>query len=587
MKVYNEITDNKLDKTLSDALIDFRKIRNFDVDLYVQTKAKLLNDYLRKSKLSSCVVAVSGGIDSSIVLGMVSVASKMENSPIKRIVPLMLPVFNSKATTNQDSATNRAVELVECLGLKGHIIDLSKIHPQLKDEVDSKIGIKGDDWAAGQLVAYLRTPAIYYTTSLMSQDGTPGVVIGTTNRDEGSYLGYVGKASDGMVDVQLISDLHKSEVYKIAHHLKLPQSILDVIPTGDMYDGRVDTEVFGASYDFVELYLNYLCLSDESKQRMLSKLSDEGKKQFNFYAEHLENLHRYNKHKYLIGSPAVHLDIYKSDVPGGWSIQNDSTMDSKLDFSKINGYFEIDKTTTREFIAKEASEIVIESVPGITETQNVYQVKHLLSDAQCDILINSLKEDNWISVSADGYKNSKVGEITNKGSERQTIFNRELADHIWSRLSRVLPEVKNIDDKEMADADGCSVWRPIGISPLFRFIRYKKGNLLIPHYDGPFKYDNKTATLISLVMYLTNHKDEGGETRFLKDPQTSKPSEERDYSDWHRLATEEEIAFKNTPHKGDALLMDHRILHDSAEFTGDAYKLIIRTDVVYTKCIRY
>jgi hypothetical protein len=34
--------------------------------------------------------------------------------------------------------------------------------------------------------------------------------------------------------------------------------------------------------------------------------------------------------------------------------------------------------------------------------------------------------------------------------------------------------VKNIHPFEIADADGCSVWRAIGISPLFRFIRYKK-----------------------------------------------------------------------------------------------------------------
>ena len=139
----------------------------------------------------------------------------------------------------------------------------------------------------------------------MSQNGTPGVVIGTTNRDEGSYLGYVGKASDGMVDVQLISDLHKSEVYTVARYLNLPQSILDAIPTGDMYDGRVDEEVFGASYDFAELYLSYLCLIDTAKKIFNDNLSEEGKKQFDFYASHLENLHSYNKHKYVSESLVI------------------------------------------------------------------------------------------------------------------------------------------------------------------------------------------------------------------------------------------------------------------------------------------
>ena len=35
----------------------------------------------------------------------------------------------------------------------------------------------------------------------------------------------------------------------------IPESIMQVTPNGDMYDGRIDTEVFGAPYDIVELYI--------------------------------------------------------------------------------------------------------------------------------------------------------------------------------------------------------------------------------------------------------------------------------------------------------------------------------------------
>ena len=83
-------------------------------------------------------------------------------------------------------------------------------------------------------------------------------------------------------------------------------------PTGDMFDGRCDEEVFGAPYDFVELYLGYL------RGDVDLKLSMEAQKQFDLYATNLENLHRYNAHKYKVGSPAVHLDLYQGGVPGGW-----------------------------------------------------------------------------------------------------------------------------------------------------------------------------------------------------------------------------------------------------------------------------
>ena len=59
-------------------------------------------------------------------------------------------------------------------------------------------------------------------------------------------------------------------------------------------------------------------MTEENKQEMLSTLNEESKGQFNLYAKNLENLHRYNLHKYIAKSPAVHLDLYESSVKGGW-----------------------------------------------------------------------------------------------------------------------------------------------------------------------------------------------------------------------------------------------------------------------------
>jgi NH3-dependent NAD+ synthetase len=57
--------------------------------------------------------------------------------------------------------------------------------------------------------SYMRTPVGYYCAQLLSQAGTPCVVMGTGNRDEDGYLAYFCKAGDGVVDIQLIADLHK------------------------------------------------------------------------------------------------------------------------------------------------------------------------------------------------------------------------------------------------------------------------------------------------------------------------------------------------------------------------------------------
>ena len=318
MKVYNEQSDKLLTKELEELLTNFRKKRNFNVKEYIDKKADLLNRYMSKSGLTACVVAISGGIDSAVVLGLVNYASKKENSPIQKIIPMLLPILKSTGVTNQSEATERGKELCESLGIKPYVIDLTDVNNRIRECLEPVLGITGEDWAIGQLGPYSRTPMLYYTTSLLNQAGFGAIVCGTTNKDEGAYLGYVGKASDGMVDVQIISDIHKSEVYKVAEELSIPKSIIDVIPTGDMYDNRNDEMVFGASYDFVEIYLNYLAMEDEEKKNLYAKLSEESKAQFDFYAKNLENLHRYNQHKYISKSPAVHLDLYDSSVKGGW-----------------------------------------------------------------------------------------------------------------------------------------------------------------------------------------------------------------------------------------------------------------------------
>ena len=303
---------------LQTVLQELRSFDAFDASTTIRRKAEKLNRYLRASKLSSCVVAVSGGVDSALVLALVCHASRQAESPIQAIVPVLLPVFDKQAATNQDTATQRALELCRGQHVRPVVVDLTTAHQATKTLVDKALGVEGKGWASGQLVAYQRTPALYYITSLLSQQGRPGLVVGTTNEDEGAYLGFFGKASDGLVDIQLLSDLSKHRVYELARQLQVPDSILQATPTGDMYDGRVDEQVFGAPYDFVELFLR----SKKTPRRVhaaLDRLDEGDQERFALLNARLEELHAYNHHKYLGRSPAVHLDLFDVRFAGSWS----------------------------------------------------------------------------------------------------------------------------------------------------------------------------------------------------------------------------------------------------------------------------
>lgn len=122
MKVYNEKSDKPISNLLLNIIEEMRNKKSFSAKNYVEKKAELLNDYMRKFNLKSCVVAVSGGIDSAVVLGIINYAYKQENSPIKKVIPLLLPITKSTGVTNQESATERGIELCNKLNLKSYII---------------------------------------------------------------------------------------------------------------------------------------------------------------------------------------------------------------------------------------------------------------------------------------------------------------------------------------------------------------------------------------------------------------------------------------------------------------------------------
>jgi NAD+ synthetase len=597
MKVYNVDHNEDLKPGLKMALAEFRRIRGFDPATYADAKATLLNQYYKNTPLKTAIVLMSGGIDSSVVAALVAHAKKQPGSTIEKIIATTIPVYEESAT-GQHNAASRAHDVMHALGLPELTQEATSIHAAIVRVLEETRGVKLDPWARGQIVAHVRTALSAGNATVDAMLGKPGIVIGTTNRDEGAYLGYVGKWSDGMVDLQLISDLHKSEVYALARHLKLPQSTIDAIPKGDMYDNRADTEVFGASYDFVELYQNYLNLSQTEQDSLLASFNEDELAQFNGMAANLENLHRYNGHKYQgnqTGSPAFHLNILPSAVEGGWTSGK---------FGKeyplppnperiFNGYFEL----SREFLqaaqgrnAQAGLEIEEHLITGPEDVhpKRARLLKPLIPAEEADALLAETADKKWKPAGLDGYKLKNPDDAI--GSWRATAYSPEYAKILWSRIAGNIPMIRIIPEGTDVDAHNvnpeATVWRAVGINPAFRFISYDPAadNKLYPHYDAPPAGKNTPDTLDSLVIYLTDSKEGmGGETGFIVDPQAAIPTLERDVSeDWTRVAKPDEIIYKVNPQKGHALIFPHRALHSSISLDPESSKkVIIRSDIIW------
>jgi len=285
-------TESETSKNWNDYLNKYRNERNFNVEEWTKKKINVFNEYLGKHNLSGAVLSVSGGVDSALTLALLKKAKELPNSNLKKIWTISQPIHSS------DWALNRARELCQKMDVDLKVVDQTETFDKLTEIVSQATGVSPNKFSGGQMRSYMRTPINYYCAQLLTQDGNPAVVMGTGNMDEDGYLAYFCKAGDGVVDVQLIADLHKSEVFKCAEYLGVPMSIINAKPSADLWEDQEDEKELGFTYDFIEFYTgSYLKLSEDEKKMFLDNLDNYSHKEFLDFEEKCVAVHNRNKHK--------------------------------------------------------------------------------------------------------------------------------------------------------------------------------------------------------------------------------------------------------------------------------------------------
>jgi len=549
-----------------------RQDRGFNAQKVLEAKLAQLVEYFKKHKLEGAVVGVSGGIDSAVVAHLLSLLKRIG---VIRVLTLMaLPCTHSKGVTGQREALKRAFLVANACGMPLTTIEMDGVVERFVTLQEVNGSGSMTDWAEGQAVAYLRTPFLYAATSINATYGFPSIVVGTTNRDEGAYLGYVGKAADGMVDLQPIADLHKSEVYALARLLGVPEEVINVTPTGDMFDGQPDTEVFGAPYDFVELALLWKSMLDgETQVAEFNFMCKDAQDQFMTFMGAIEKLHEFNSHKYLIGSPSVFLDTMERYVPGGW----EEKLTPKRSTVKANMASPFLLQTEMNDRAS-----LIECGYGwglVYGSDEIFQWRNVIHPFSQQQILKCIRGNLMVPAPDDGRWQRPVAP-EDVGSWRSTFEDQEFANAIWNQLRKRLPQFRRWKTEPNTDIDDTSVWRPVGVSPVFRVIRYpESGGALIPHYDAPFIESKNRRTLMSCVISI----DGEGELQIFNDQQQILDFDDRDFSDEFARDSAEFGVYKtlvNSP--GDMIVFDHRLLHAPINFGA---RTIIRTDVIFERSV--
>ena len=197
-----------------------------------------------------------------------------------------------------------------------------------------------------------------------------------------------------------------------------------------------------------------------------------------------------------------------------------------------------------------------------------------------DILIERFTsfESPFYPVGTQGLSDVTDGDI---GSYRKTIYDENLAEYLSNCIMQQLPKWVELNEYSPVENNGKKCWELIGLSPLFRFMKYKENGSHNPHYDAPYIVDDYTQTLFSGVIYLTTNEVY---TRCILDKQSNIPFSKRNTSDWSTTLEEagNTVYAAKKSIKDTCFIFPHGICHDVSKNLEGKERIIIRFDILGT-----
>lgn len=235
-----------------------------------------LKSYQKRSKMNGFVVGVSGGIDSAVTSTLCSLTG----------APVLCLEMEIHQDSSQVSRANQHIEWLEKKfdNVSHHNLSLTGVFDRFVEVVPATPMKEEQLLSLANTRARFRMSTLYYFAALHRY-----LVAGTGNKVEDFGVGFYTKYGDGGVDLSPIADLFKSQVYEIANHLNIIESIQKAAPTDGLWsDNRTDEEQMGANYNELEWAMEEL-----DRNPSLAGLDQKQLEIINIYS----NFNRQNQHK--------------------------------------------------------------------------------------------------------------------------------------------------------------------------------------------------------------------------------------------------------------------------------------------------
>ncbi|MFR9281980.1 MAG: NAD(+) synthase [Peptoniphilus lacrimalis] len=205
--------------------MNYEKLRD-DLVIWLRERAQ-------EAHAKGFIFGLSGGIDSAVVAGLA-----------KRVFPenslgLIMPCDSI------DDDKNDALKIAKSLDLEVKVVDLTNTYNEL---------LKASFTSENKLARSNIKPRLRMTTLYYYGQDLGYLVVGPSNGSEW-YVGYSTKYGDSGADIYPIANILKTDIFKLAKALDLPDFIIEKKPSAGLWKGQSDESEMGFTYEVLDSYI--------------------------------------------------------------------------------------------------------------------------------------------------------------------------------------------------------------------------------------------------------------------------------------------------------------------------------------------
>ncbi len=192
-----------------------------------------LQEYAQKSGFKKFLVALSGGMDSALVLAI----TKLSLKPGQSVEAIYMPSIHSATLSTQLSE-----EMCRRLNIPLSYLPIKFLHSNVKNTFTQTFSEAFSGLTDENVQSRLRGMLLYTRSNQ-----TGAMVINTSNKSE-IAVGYSTQYGDSVGAISLLGDLYKTEVYGLANFVNkhfnspIPEGIIERGPSAELRENQLDQD---------------------------------------------------------------------------------------------------------------------------------------------------------------------------------------------------------------------------------------------------------------------------------------------------------------------------------------------------------